>query len=80
MYASLKAAIGSPATHTWMLLTMFPEKPQIIPYFEGLKEDWKAIERVYQEEGRKIFSVEFGESKDEITIAKEIEEAYNKLF
>ena len=33
MYARLNASIGIAGTHTWILLTMFPEVPQVILYY-----------------------------------------------
>lgn len=45
MYARLNASIGIAGTHTWILLTMFPEVPQVILYNNHGTERWEAIEK-----------------------------------
>lgn len=80
MYASLKASVGIAGTHTWLLLTMFPDIPQLILFNKKGVERWKAIEAAYQKQGYNIICLGFDENTDMAEFAKEIETNYAKLF
>ncbi len=80
MYKHLSASVGIAGTHTWIMLTCFPEIPQIILFNKKGSEDWKAIEAAYQRAGYRIFCVGFDENTDKQELKKEIEEKYKKLF
>ena len=75
MYANLHASIGIAGTHTWILLTMFPEIPQIILYNTHGTERWKAIERAFQNNGYNIRCIGFDEKTDLSVLAQEIANA-----
>lgn len=80
MYKSLSASVGIAGTHTWIMLTMFPEIPQIILFNNKGVERWKEIEKAYQALGYKIFCVGFDENTDMEQLSKEIQEKYELLF
>lgn len=79
MYASLSASVGIAGTHTWILLTMFPNIPQIILFNKKGVENWKAIAQAYQANGKKIIAIGFDESTDLQELSTEIKKAYNSL-
>lgn len=80
MYRSLAASVGIAGTHTWILLALFPEIPQIILFNKNGVENWKDIEAAYQKAGCRIFCIGFDESTDMSELSKEVEEAYKKLL
>ncbi|MGN0913544.1 MAG: hypothetical protein ACI4OW_01465 [Alphaproteobacteria bacterium] len=80
MYKSLSASVGIAGTHTWIMLTMFPEIPQIILFNNKGVERWKEIEKAYQALGYKIFCIGFDENTDMKQLSKEIQEKYELLF
>jgi len=79
MYDSLEASVGIAGTHTWLLLTMFPETPQIILYNKGTVEDWKALEAAYQELGYPIYCIGYDEETDMHELTKQIESEYTQF-
>lgn len=80
MYASLKGSVGIAGTHTWLLLTLFPEIPQIILFNKQGIERWKEIEAAYQERGFRIHCIGFDEETNLENLSREIEEKYKLLF
>ncbi len=80
MYARLNASIGIAGTHTWILLTMFPEVPQVILYNNHGTECWEAIEKAYRSKGYNIRCIGFDEKTDLTLLAREIEETSKKLY
>lgn len=80
MYRSLAASVGIAGTHTWIMLSCFPEIPQIILFNRNGVENWKDIEAAYQKAGYRIFCIGFDENSNMAELSKEIEEAYKKLF
>lgn len=80
MYKSLSASVGIAGTHTWIMLTMFPEIPQIILFNNKGVERWKEIEKAYQARGYRIFCIGFDENTDMKQLSKEIQEKYELLF
>ena len=67
LYKRISGCVGVAGTHTWFLLTVFPEKPQVILYHKDL-EDWTAIARAARTKGLKIAAVEY----DDTTTAEEL--------
>lgn len=80
MYASLSASVGIAGTHTWLLLTLFPELPQIILFNKNGVEQWRDIEAAYQALGFRICCIGFDENTDMAALSKEIEETFTKLL
>lgn len=80
MYKALTASVGIAGTHTWIMLALFPEIPQIILFNNNGVERWKEIEKAYQTQGRKIFCIGFDENTNMKQLSKEIEEKYQLLF
>lgn len=80
MYASLSASVGIAGTHTWLLLTLFPEIPQIILFNKNGVENWKEIEAAYQALGFRIYCIGFNENTDMAVLSNEIEETFTKLL
>ena len=80
MYASLSASVGIAGTHTWLLLTLFPEIPQIILFNKNGVERWKEIETAYQALGFRIYCIGFDENTDMEALSQEIEETYKSLL
>ena len=73
LYKQLRACIGIAGTHTWVLLTMFPEIPQIILYNKNGVENWGAIAQAFQKQGRKIYALGFDEKTNMTEFSKQIE-------
>lgn len=80
MYKALAGSVGIAGTHTWYLLAMFPETPQIILYNRNGVEDWEEIAEAMRKGGRKVWAVGFDENTDFSVLAKEIEEKYLEIF
>ena len=79
MYRNIRRAVGIAGTHTWILLTMFPNVPQVILFNKNGAERWKAIEAAYQRAGRKIFCIGFDETTDLQKLSQEIEQKFSLL-
>ena len=79
MYNMLKGSIGIAGTHTWIMLTCFPEIPQIILFNQKGVERWKAIETAFQNAGYKIFCIGFDEQTDMEELSRKVEETYYKF-
>ena len=73
MYARLNASIGIAGTHTWIMLTMFPEIPQVILYNTHGVEHWEAIERAFRNKGYNIRCIGFDENSDLKKLSQELE-------
>lgn len=76
MYKQLNVCIGIAGTHTWVLLTMFPDTPHIILYNRNGVENWDAIAAAYQKRGKKIYAIGFDESTDMEELSKQIEKQF----
>ena len=74
MYGSLSASVGIAGTHTWYLLTMFPDIPQIILYNKKGVERWEVIAEAYRNVGYNIWAIGFDESTDMRELSEKIEE------
>lgn len=79
MYRNISRAIGIAGTHTWILLTMFPNVPQVILFNKNGAERWEVIEKAYQRAGRKIFCIGFDETTDLQELSQEIEQKFKLL-
>ena len=64
MFSALTASIGIAGTHTWIMLAMFPDIPQVIFYNKKGIERWSAIEKMAQKHGRKVFCIGFDENSN----------------
>lgn len=80
MYNQLSASVGIAGTHTWIMLTMFPQIPQIILYNRNGVENWEAIAAAFRATGKKIHTIGFDENTDMAKLSKEIEAKFNELF
>lgn len=72
MYRHLDGAVGIPGTHTWYLLVMFPEIPQVITYRKGI-ENWDVIAKAYQNNGYPIEAIGFDDTTDMTKFSVEVE-------
>lgn len=80
MYQSLKASIGIAGTHTWYMLTMFPEIPQVILYNKKGVEQWDLIGKAYRDAGYQIYPLGFDETTDFAEYSKEMEILLNNIL
>ena len=80
MYKMLKGSVGIAGTHTWILLTCFPEIPQIILFNKKGVERWKAVEKAFQAAGYRIFCLGFDEQTNMVELSSQVEKLYHKLF
>lgn len=80
MYQSLKASIGIAGTHTWYMLTMFPEIPQVILYNKKGVERWDLIGQAYRDAGYQIYPLGFDETTDFAEYSKEMEILLNNIL
>ena len=80
MYNQLSASIGIAGTHTWIMLAMFPNIPQIILYNRNGVEHWEAIAEAFRANGKNIYAIGFDENTDMAELSKVIEEQFNQLF
>ena len=72
MYSRLKASVGIAGTHTWLLLTCFPEVPQIILYNIHGVEPWEEIAACARRHGRKVYALGFDNETDMSKLANHI--------
>lgn len=80
LYAQLNGSVGIAGTHTWIMLTCFPEIPQIILFNNKGIERWKEIEKAYQAAGYPVYCLGFDEETNLQEYAREIEKLYRQLF
>lgn len=80
MYRQLKLSVGIAGTHTWYLLTMFPEIPQVILYNKSGVEHWPAIAEAYRKQGKQIYAIGFDENTDMSQLSKEVEAKVAELL
>ena len=79
-YDSMHGAIGIAGTHTWYLLTMFPEIPQIIIYNKNGVERWDVIAEAAREAGYYVVAVGFDENTDMVEFSKELERLFREML
>ena len=79
MYKKVDMSVGIAGTHTWYMLTCFPEKPQIIFYNKNGVEDWNAIAKAYQKHGYPIYAMGYDENTDWKRFSLETKALYTKL-
>ncbi len=77
-YRKMSACVGIAGTHTWYLLSCFPDTPQVILYRRGM-EKWDEIEAAYRAAGYNIRCIGFDESTNMELLSKEIEAAYAEI-
>lgn len=80
MYKKLSCSVGIAGTHTWYMLTMFPEIPQVILYNKNGVENWEAIAAAERKAGREIYVIGFDEHTDMVELSKQVEEAFFYLL
>lgn len=76
MYRQLSCSVGIAGTHTWYMLAMFPEIPQIILYNKNGVEHWEAIAAAERKSGRDIYVIGFDENTDMVELSKQIKETF----
>lgn len=79
MYAQLNGSIGIAGTHTWIMLTTFPDTPQVILYNKNGVEDWKAIEKAYRAANKPIRCIGFDEKTNMKRLSKQVQNACTEL-
>ena len=79
MYKKLDMSVGIAGTHTWYMLTCFPETPQIILYNKNGVENWDELAKSYREKGKNVYALGFDENTDWKKFALEIKACYVKL-
>ena len=80
LYRQLTASVGIAGTHTWIMLAMFPDIPQIILYNRNGVEHWDTIAEAFRANGKNIYAIGFDENTDMAELSKVIEEQFNQLF
>lgn len=80
MYNALSGSVGIAGTHTWYLLAMFPDTPQIILYNRSGVENWEAIAEAMRKGGRKVEAIGFDENTNFGSLSEEIKDKYLKIF
>ncbi|MBQ8481310.1 MAG: hypothetical protein IJ532_02110 [Alphaproteobacteria bacterium] len=75
LYSRLNGSIGIAGTHTWIMLTAFPEIPQVIIYNKNGVENWEAISRAARRAGRKVVTVGFDETTDMTELSSRLKRA-----
>lgn len=80
LYRQLTASVGIAGTHTWIMLAMFPDIPQIILYNRNGVEHWDTIAEAFRANGKNIYAIGFDENTDMAELSKIIEEQFNQLF
>lgn len=73
MYRQLSQAMGIAGTHTWIMLTMFPELPQVILYNRNGVENWKAIGKAFRKAGYPIYTIGFDENTNMEQLSETLE-------
>lgn len=79
-YKQMDASVGIAGTHTWYMLTCFPEIPQIILYNTNGVEDWAAIAAAFREEGYQVYAIGFNEETSAEYLKEEIREQFAEMF
>lgn len=79
MYKKLDMSVGIAGTHTWYMLTCFPNTPQIILYNKNGVENWENIAEAYRKNGKKVYALGFDENTNWKKFALEIKQCYVKL-
>jgi hypothetical protein len=80
MYKKLDMSVGIAGTHTWYMLTCFPNTPQIILYNKNGVENWDEIAKSYREKGRRVYALGFDENTDWKKFALQVKACYMKLL
>jgi hypothetical protein len=79
MYAQLKASVGIAGTHTWILLTCFPQVPQIILYNINGVEPWAEMAACARRHGRKVYALGFTENSDMEVLSEHLKAMFKNL-
>ncbi len=79
LYDKVDMAVGIAGTHTWYMLTCYPDIPQIILYNKKGVENWDKIAKAYQKEGREVYALGFDENTDWKKFSLELKALYTKV-
>lgn len=79
MYTQLKASVGIAGTHTWLMLTCFPEIPQIILYNRNGVENWEAIAEAARRANRVVYAIGFSDDTDMNELSEHIQATWKCL-
>lgn len=80
MYRHIKLSVGIAGTHTWYMLAMFPDTPQVILYNQNGVEHWQAIARAFRKQGKPVYAIGFNETTDMQQLSKEVEAKVAELL
>lgn len=80
MYRRIKLSVGIAGTHTWYMLAMFPDTPQVILYNTNGVEHWQAIAAAFRKQGKPIYAIGFNENTDMQQLSKEVEAKVAELL
>lgn len=72
LYRRLWGSVGIAGTHTWYMLAMFPEIPQIILYNKNGVENWEAIAEAARKAKHQIYAIGFDEKSDMTRLSRQI--------
>lgn len=75
LYDKLDLCVGVAGTHTWYILTCFPQVPQVILYNKGGVEDWAEIAEAYRKAGYNIRAIGFDAQSDMVELKNKILQA-----
>ncbi len=79
MYKKINMSVGIAGTHTWYMLTCFPDVKQIIFYNKNGVEKWDEIAKSYQKQGKQIYALGFDKNTDWKKFALEVKALYTKI-
>ncbi len=79
LYQKVDMAVGTAGTHTWYMLTCFPDIPQIILYNKNGTENWQDIVKPFQAKGKHIYAMGFDENTNWKKFSLEIKALYSKI-
>ncbi len=79
LYQKIDMSVGIAGTHTWYMMTCFPDKPQIILYNKNGVENWEEIAKSYQEHGKPIYVLGFDENTNWKKFSLEFKALYSKI-
>lgn len=77
MYNKVTCSIGIAGTHTWYMLAMFPDIPQIILYNKNGVEHWDAIAAAMRKAGKMIYAIGFDENTNMAELSKKVEDTFH---
>lgn len=79
LYKKTDMSVGIAGTHTWNMLTCFPDIPQIILYNKNGVENWQEISESYRKKGKHIYVLGHDENTDWKKFSLELKALYFKV-